>query len=111
MNFPIQRGAEVKNRSIITAPNVVVRHKKKTHIIVKAIHSSLRSESKKKSVFLMESKYYGILSEIKNVKLTEKKQINHTDFQKYTTLLVLVEKTLIISNVRKWYKYLILHFK
>ena len=53
MNFPIQRGAEVKNRSIITAPNVVVRQKKKrTHIIVKSIHSSLRSESKSKCIFL-----------------------------------------------------------
>ncbi|KAE9523665.1 hypothetical protein AGLY_015883 [Aphis glycines] len=41
------RGAEVKNRSIFTAPNVVDRHKKKkTHIIVKSIHSSLCSESK-----------------------------------------------------------------
>ncbi|KAE9544696.1 hypothetical protein AGLY_000238 [Aphis glycines] len=42
------KGAEVKNRSIFTAPNVIDRHKKKknTHIIVKSIHSSLRSESK-----------------------------------------------------------------
>ncbi|KAE9525480.1 hypothetical protein AGLY_014280 [Aphis glycines] len=48
------KGAEVKNRSIFTVPNVVDRHKKKnknknkkkTHIIVKSIHSSLRSESK-----------------------------------------------------------------
>ncbi|KAE9524227.1 hypothetical protein AGLY_015266 [Aphis glycines] len=41
-------GAEVKNRSIFTAPNVVDRHKKKKkkHIIIKSIHSSLRSESK-----------------------------------------------------------------
>jgi hypothetical protein len=46
MNFPIQRGAEVKNRSIITTPKRDDRHKKKTHIIVKLIHSSLRSESK-----------------------------------------------------------------
>ncbi|KAE9523331.1 hypothetical protein AGLY_016279 [Aphis glycines] len=43
------KGAEVKNQSIFTAPNVVDRHKKKTHIIVKSIHSSLRSESKIKS--------------------------------------------------------------
>jgi len=60
----------------------------------------------------MESKYYGILSEIKNDKLTEKKQINHTDFQK-DTLLVLVfsgEDKLILlsSHVGRWYKYLIL---
>ena len=47
MNFPFQRGDEVKNWSIITAPNIVVRQKnKKTHIIVKSIYSSLRSESK-----------------------------------------------------------------
>ena len=49
MNFPIQTGAEVENRSIITA-RVVVRQKKNkkhTHISVKAIHSSLRSESKR----------------------------------------------------------------
>jgi hypothetical protein len=33
MNFPIQRGAEVKNRSIITTPKRDDRHKnkKKTH--------------------------------------------------------------------------------
>ena len=47
MNFPIQRGAEVKNRSIITTPKSGDRHKKKTHIIVKSIHSSFRSESNK----------------------------------------------------------------
>ncbi|KAE9524148.1 hypothetical protein AGLY_015513 [Aphis glycines] len=41
-----KKGAEVKNRSIFTALNVVDRHKKKTHIIIKSIHSSLRSESK-----------------------------------------------------------------
>jgi hypothetical protein len=48
MNFPIQRRVEVKNRSIITTPKRDDRHKnkKKTHIIVKSIHSSLRSESK-----------------------------------------------------------------
>ncbi|KAE9532816.1 hypothetical protein AGLY_009897 [Aphis glycines] len=44
-------GAEVKNRSIFTAPNVVDKHKekqkKKTHIIVKSIHLSLCSKSKK----------------------------------------------------------------
>ncbi|KAE9545734.1 hypothetical protein AGLY_001277 [Aphis glycines] len=49
IQLPFQRGAEVKNRSIFTAPNVVDRQKKKTktktHIIVKSIHSSLRSES------------------------------------------------------------------
>jgi hypothetical protein len=49
MNFPFQSGAEVKNRSIITTPKSDDRHKNKnnkTHIIVKSIHSSLRSESK-----------------------------------------------------------------
>jgi len=36
-----------ENRSSFTAPNGEDRHKyKKTHIIVKSIHSSLRSESK-----------------------------------------------------------------
>ncbi|KAE9536929.1 hypothetical protein AGLY_006736 [Aphis glycines] len=49
------KGAEVKNRSIFTAPNVVDRHKKKkTHIIVKSIHSSLRSESKKHTSLLLK---------------------------------------------------------
>ncbi|KAE9534010.1 hypothetical protein AGLY_008746, partial [Aphis glycines] len=45
--------AEVKKRSIFTALNVVDRHKKKTHIIVKSIHSSLRSESKTASLLML----------------------------------------------------------
>jgi hypothetical protein len=53
MNFPFQRGAEVKNQSIITTQKRDDRHKKKK--TVKSIHSSLRSESEKcfrKSIYL-----------------------------------------------------------
>lgn len=44
-------------------------------------------------MYLTQSKCDDKFSEIKNVKLIGKKQINHTDFQRDTTLLVLVEKT------------------
>jgi hypothetical protein len=47
MNFSFQRGAEVKNRSIITTPKSDDRHKNKknknTHIIVKSIHHSVQN--------------------------------------------------------------------
>jgi hypothetical protein len=46
MNFSFQRGAKVKNQSIISTQKRDDRQKKKTYIIVKSIHSSFRSESK-----------------------------------------------------------------
>ena len=58
-------------KSIITAPNVVVRHtKKKTHIIVKTIHSSLRSESKN-----VKSKNLKIIERLVNIINKNKKLV------------------------------------
>ena len=59
--FNFEQDIEVENRSIISITYRVHRHTKKTHIIVKSIHPSLRSESK----IPVYSKYLGKTNKIK----------------------------------------------